>query len=38
MLTNEQLQNAKKYENERNYEEKWDHYDFIYKFTCLRKI
>jgi hypothetical protein len=27
MLTNEQLRNAKKYENKRNYEKKWNHYD-----------
>jgi hypothetical protein len=38
MLTNEQLRDAKKFENERNYEENENHYDFIYKFTCLRKI
>ncbi len=37
MLTNEQFQNAKKYEDERNYKKKWNHCDFIYKFTCLRK-
>ncbi len=27
----------KKFENEKNYEKKWKFYDFIYKFTCLRK-
>jgi hypothetical protein len=37
VLTNEQLRDAKKFENEKNYEEKWDHYDSIYKFTCLQK-
>jgi hypothetical protein len=28
---------CKKFENERNYEEKWKFYDFINKSTCLRK-
>jgi hypothetical protein len=37
MLTNEELRNAKKFENERNCEEKWNYYDFTYKSTCLRK-
>jgi hypothetical protein len=27
----------KKFEDERNYEEKWKSYDFINQFTCLRK-
>ncbi len=31
------MQNAKKNENERNYEKKWIYYNFIYKFTCLQK-
>jgi hypothetical protein len=37
MLTNEQLRNAEKFKNEKNYEKKWNHYDFIYKFISLRK-
>jgi hypothetical protein len=37
MLTNEQLRDAKKFEDEKNYEEKSNYYDFIYRFTCLRK-
>jgi hypothetical protein len=38
MLINEQLKNAKKFENERNCEKKWNYYDSIYKFMCLRRI
>jgi hypothetical protein len=38
MLTNEQLKDEKKFENERNYEKKWNYYDFIYKSTCLQRI
>jgi redox-regulated HSP33 family molecular chaperone len=38
VLTNEQFQDAKKYENERNYEKKCDYCDSIYKFACLRKV
>jgi hypothetical protein len=37
MLTNKQLRDAKKFKNEKNHEEKWDYYDFIYKFTSLRR-
>jgi hypothetical protein len=37
MLTSEQLRDAKKFEDERNCEEKWNYYDSIYKSTCLRK-
>ncbi len=31
------MKDAKKFEDEKNDEEKWDYYDFTYKSTCLRK-
>jgi hypothetical protein len=37
MLTNEQLRDAKKFEDERNCKKKWNYYDSTYKSTCLRR-
>ncbi len=31
------MRDAEKFKNEKNYEEKWVYYDFINKFTSLRK-